>query len=233
MSGAAGCAWAHVWRGQRGSHLLAECRAQKTGPKLYMPGERGSRAACAHDCCHARPPRAVPDQAPTRAPRRRRSYGRVYKGRWRSGTVAIKVIAHDGSVASQISGLRESLHAPQRGAPPPPAPRRAGPGPPPQPPGTVRPCHGRRRLVARALLPARMPEAPTPCSRGAPVRTTSEDQAASSPHLAGVWGRRRRDAHAEPPERRRGPDPTLPAAARRCRRTRCTRSTRARPQRAA
>jgi len=109
MSGAAGCAWAHVWRGQRGSHLLAECRAQKTGPKLYMPGERGSRAACAHDCCHARPPRAVPDQAPTRAPRRRRSYGRVYKGRWRSGTVAIKVIAHDGSVASQISGLRESL----------------------------------------------------------------------------------------------------------------------------
>jgi hypothetical protein len=134
--------------------------------------------------------------------------------------------------AARVAAVQEH-HAPQRGARPPPAPRRAGPGPPPQPPGTVRPCHGRRRLVARALLPARMPEAPTPCSRGAPVRTTSEDQAASSPHLAGVWGRRRRDAHAEPPERRRGPDPTLPAAARRCRRTRCTRSTRARPQRAA
>ena len=39
----------------------------------------------------------------------RRSYGKVYKGRWRGGTVAIKVIAHDGSVASQMSALRESL----------------------------------------------------------------------------------------------------------------------------
>ncbi|KAK9842451.1 hypothetical protein WJX81_000763 [Elliptochloris bilobata] len=39
----------------------------------------------------------------------RGSYGRVYKGRWRGGTVAIKVIAHDGSVASQMSALRESL----------------------------------------------------------------------------------------------------------------------------
>jgi len=59
----------------------------------------------------------------------------VYKGRWRSGTVAIKVIAHDGSVASQISGLRESLlcknithpnvvRAPRR---PPGAPARARP----------------------------------------------------------------------------------------------------------
>ena len=40
---------------------------------------------------------------------RGRSYGKVYKGRWRGGTVAIKIIAHDGSVASQMSALRESL----------------------------------------------------------------------------------------------------------------------------
>jgi len=91
----------------------------------------------------------------------------VYKGRWRSGTVAIKVIAHDGSVASQISGLRESLLCKNITHPnvvrgPPPAPRRAGPGPPPRPPGTVRPCHGRRRLVAWALPPGCMPKAPTP-----------------------------------------------------------------------
>ena len=42
-------------------------------------------------------------------PLRGRSYGKVYKGRWRGGTVAIKIIAHDGSVASQMSALRESL----------------------------------------------------------------------------------------------------------------------------
>ena len=38
-----------------------------------------------------------------------RSYGKVYKGRWRGGTVAIKVLAHNGSVVRQMSALREAL----------------------------------------------------------------------------------------------------------------------------
>ena len=40
---------------------------------------------------------------------RGRSFGKVYKGRWRGGTVAIKVLEHGGSMALQVAALRESL----------------------------------------------------------------------------------------------------------------------------
>ena len=119
-------------------------------------------------------PRPTPDTDSPAIPcperrARRRSYGRVYKGRWRSGTVAIKVIAHDGSVASQISGLRESLlcknithpnvvRAPRR---PPGAPARARPrdrrGPCAPATGACASSHGRCRpgvCPRRPRLPA-------------------------------------------------------------------------------
>ncbi|KAK9916935.1 hypothetical protein WJX75_008980 [Coccomyxa subellipsoidea] len=39
----------------------------------------------------------------------RGSFGRVYKGRWRAGTVAVKIINHDKHVGNNFDALRESV----------------------------------------------------------------------------------------------------------------------------
>ena len=39
----------------------------------------------------------------------RRSFGRVYQGWWRGGSVAIKVVSHEGDLGGKVGALRESL----------------------------------------------------------------------------------------------------------------------------
>jgi hypothetical protein len=38
-----------------------------------------------------------------------RSFGKVYQGWWRGGSVAIKVIPHEGELGEKVDALRESL----------------------------------------------------------------------------------------------------------------------------
>ena len=39
----------------------------------------------------------------------RRSFGKVYQGWWRGGTVAIKVVPHEGDLGAKVEIVRESL----------------------------------------------------------------------------------------------------------------------------
>jgi hypothetical protein len=39
----------------------------------------------------------------------RRSFGKVYQGWWRGGSVAIKVVPHEGELGGRADALRESL----------------------------------------------------------------------------------------------------------------------------
>ncbi len=38
-----------------------------------------------------------------------RSFGKVYQGWWRGGTVAIKVVPHEGDLGAKVEIVRESL----------------------------------------------------------------------------------------------------------------------------
>ena len=38
-----------------------------------------------------------------------RSFGKVYQGWWRGGTVAIKVVPHEGDLGEKVEIVRESL----------------------------------------------------------------------------------------------------------------------------
>ena len=40
---------------------------------------------------------------------RRRSFGKVYQGWWRGGSVAIKIVPHEGALGEKVDALRESL----------------------------------------------------------------------------------------------------------------------------
>lgn len=38
-----------------------------------------------------------------------RSFGKVYHGWWRGGSVAIKIVPHEGELGEKVDALRESL----------------------------------------------------------------------------------------------------------------------------